>query len=90
MNWWLIDSKITSRTVWHILGKSFVEAEDGHTPEPAIPEFLLDAGNFGHAAQLLDDTDLDDEGDTLGGGNGGIPHRHPLGDAERYNWLCKL
>jgi hypothetical protein len=57
--------------------------EGGRAPGPAIPELHLDAGDFGHTSHLVDDADLDDEVDALGGGDGRIPHRHLLGDAHQ-------
>src|SRR5271157_1665251 len=41
-----------------------------------VPELLLNSGNGRHAAHVLEDADLEDELDALGGGNDCIPHRH--------------
>lgn len=64
-------------------GGYLIEAEDGLAPGPAVPELLLDAGDVGHAPHFLDDADLDDEVEALGGGDVGFPHRHLLGDTHQ-------
>lgn len=60
---------------------SLIEAEDGCSPGPAVPKLLFDVSEGRHGPHLLDDANLDDEVDALGGGDAHIPHRHLLGDA---------